>query len=661
MHITLAHFELLDELGRGGVGVVFRAYDPSLKRHVAIKLLNDDLAQDPSFVADFMREAQNAAAISHPHIVQVFFVGAHEGNHYLVMELVKGRTLAQLLEEMGVLAEADALKVMIEISEALKAGYGNEMIHGDVKPQNIIVAAEGGAKLLDFGLAKLANVEAESTDGVWGSPYYISPERVGRKAEDFRSDIYSLGATIFESLTGRPPFEDKDVTQLALKRLNEKPPLLRTLNPNVSKRTEAIINKMLAKNPLHRYLDYDSLLADLQKAASALGANTDTAEMKRVTGYITATIPPAPPASYLPYIIGLSLAASLAVGVVLYVVLSHNKGAAPSAPTAAALSAAPTPLPNKFGSKIVKFSYKNDTAKEVSLIGNLNQWKPDAMRKEYGAWVVEKEVPMGVTVEYQFVVDGKKLPDPTRPNLNYPDGEGSLKTAWTQPVVRNNPTPGGETSAPKNTPSPRSSLLPDPSVKATISEAVKRNPYPGCELVKGSLPYQDALKEWWEEVNTKPFVARGTLVKAVTTTPEEEYHKYALIQFTTAIVEFKWFLLRGENKLLEYPKPILKRDGTPLGGRAVRVNNTTGTFRVQTAKGEVEVSFADLAPDTLLDMHDYLMKQGVQSAPVQYWNMGAFAYLNGKRAAAEDYFSQAIKGDAKYRELLPFVVECKKP
>ena len=328
-NIKLAHFDLLEEIGHGGLGVVFRAFDPSLNRHVAIKVLKEEFAQDPKFVEDFLRESQNAAAVSHPHIAQIHFVGEADENRYMVMELVPGRSLEQIVQQDGPLPEAKALQVAIDVAEALKAGYAmNQMIHGDIKPQNIVVGEECGAKLLDFGLSQLANVEVDdSSDAVWGSPYYISPERVGRKAEDFRSDIYSLGATVFEALVGRPPFDAEDSTELAMKRLNEKPPLLRTLNPGISKRTEQIINKMLHKNLLMRYLDYDALLGELHKAhaaASGHGPMTDTTDLRRMTGYITGPVAVPPPRSRLPVILAASVLSCLLAGGLLYYVMGKK-------------------------------------------------------------------------------------------------------------------------------------------------------------------------------------------------------------------------------------------------------------------------------------------------------------------------------------------------
>ncbi len=147
------------------------------------------------------------------------------------MELLKGRTLREIVEKDGPMNEEQAIDMTMEVIEGLRAAYRNQMIHGDIKPANIFITEDVGAKVLDFGLSKLANVDVAPDQGIWGSPYDISPERVGQKAEDFRSDVYSLGATLFQMLTGDPPFEAETPEELAAKRLNEKPPLLRKLNP----------------------------------------------------------------------------------------------------------------------------------------------------------------------------------------------------------------------------------------------------------------------------------------------------------------------------------------------------------------------------------------------------------------------------------------------
>jgi len=269
MNVKLGHFELLEQIGKGGMAAVFKAYDPSLNRTVAIKLLDEELAREnPQFVESFIHEAQTAAAINHPNIVQIYFVGEENGNYYIAMELLEGRSLDEVIREEGPQSEETVLKIGLQIAEALSAAYANQMVHGDIKPQNIFITNRGVTKLLDFGLAKMANIEssAESDGSVWGSAYYISPERVGRKAEDFRSDIYSLGATLFHAMVGHPPFDADTPEELAQKRLSEKAPTLRGINPDISAKTEQILVRMLNKSIFLRYLNYNTLLKDLRAA-----------------------------------------------------------------------------------------------------------------------------------------------------------------------------------------------------------------------------------------------------------------------------------------------------------------------------------------------------------------------------------------------------------
>ena len=266
-HPKLGHFELLEQIGKGGMATVFLAYDPSLDRKVAIKLLDEDLAhQDQQFVESFIREARITAGINHPNIVQIYFVGEEDGNYYIAMELLEGRSLHEIIKKEGPLDESRALWIMFQVVDALQTAYEKQMIHGDIKPMNIFITDTGTTKLVDFGLAKMANIETseDSKRAVWGSAYYISPERVGRKAEDFRSDIYSLGATMFHVLVGHPPFDAETSEKLAQKRLNEKAPDVHLLNPAISEKTSAIIGRMLNKSIFLRYLDYEALLADLR-------------------------------------------------------------------------------------------------------------------------------------------------------------------------------------------------------------------------------------------------------------------------------------------------------------------------------------------------------------------------------------------------------------
>jgi serine/threonine protein kinase len=421
----LGHFNLLEEIGHGGMSTVYRAFDPTLNREVAIKLLREDLARDPKFKADFLREARTAAGISHPHIVQVHFVGEENGQQYIVMELLKGRTLREIIEKDGTQDEERALDIAIEVAEGLRTAYKSEMIHGDIKPANIFVTDDVGAKILDFGLAKLANVEVSTQDGVWGSPYYISPERVGRKAEDFRSDVYSLGATLFHVLTGRPPFDADTLDELALKRLNEKPPFLRDLNPKITQRTEQVVSKMLNKSIFLRYRDYDMLLDELREAKMEATAKRLGVQLQPQPQPVLPEIAPAPPKkSPVPLV-----ATVTAVGLIVVISLSiafwprqPNTAVTPSAPSApppAAQPAKPVPAAAPPAKKIwnLTFSLLAPNAKEVFVVGEFNKWNATAtpLHKDgRGNWTVTVPLEAGRHV-YKFVVDGRWIPDPDNP------------------------------------------------------------------------------------------------------------------------------------------------------------------------------------------------------------------------------------------------------
>ena len=252
------------------------------------------------------------------------------------MELLQGRTLREIIEKDGPIPEERALELTIDVVEGLRAAYKNKMIHGDIKPANVFVTDDTGAKVLDFGLSKLANVEVAPTDGIWGSPYYISPERVGQKAEDFRSDVYSLGATLFQTLTGHPPFEADTPEELAGKRLNEKPPLLRDLNPDLTRKTEEVVNKMLNKSIMLRYRDYDALLEDLKDAKTEA-----TAKRLGVDLHPELQPPPpepesAPPKSPLPLVITAVVVVLVIVGTLAFFFWPRTT------PTRANFTAAPT-------------------------------------------------------------------------------------------------------------------------------------------------------------------------------------------------------------------------------------------------------------------------------------------------------------------------------
>ena len=279
------HYELMDVVGHGGQGLVYKAIDNNLNRLVALKLLRTEYAKDPEFVRQFESEAHITASINHPNVVRVFSFGADEGHVYLAMELVAKGTLDDLMEKLRRVPEARALQIGIEIAQGLRAGHECGLVHRDVKPGNVLFGEDGSAKVVDFGLAMFLEQAAADSGEIWGTPYYLSPERLNRVKEDFRSDIYSLGATLFHAIAGRPPFEAEDSTGVAMKHLNATAVSIQSWAPDVTNATAFVINRTLSKNPDERYASYEEFIEQLQFAreeALAKAHTGPTAQKSRV-------------------------------------------------------------------------------------------------------------------------------------------------------------------------------------------------------------------------------------------------------------------------------------------------------------------------------------------------------------------------------------------
>ncbi len=338
------HFVLLSELGRGGSGTVYRAFDETLERDVALKLLRSEHLRDPEYLASLETEALTTASINHPHVVKVFSTGRKNGLYYIAMEIVSGGSLAERLDRMGRLSESTVISLGIQIAEGLQAAYERGMLHRDVKPGNVLFSSEGDAiKVADFGLAMpLEQAKGNSSSDIWGTPDYIAPEKLLQEGEDIRSDIYSLGCTLFHCLTGRPPFETKTV-QLIID--NQKPqiaPSVQVFAPKVSGATAAVIKRCLAERPADRFQSYHELVEHL-RVANELLANP-VAKSK------TAAAASAPPAKKSNRAIWTSIAVIFAMGVVAIAaaLLFRHKDVAvkttpPAAQPTAAQPAAPAP------------------------------------------------------------------------------------------------------------------------------------------------------------------------------------------------------------------------------------------------------------------------------------------------------------------------------
>jgi hypothetical protein len=275
------HFELQEVLGAGGVGAVYRALDTNLNRAVALKLLRSEHSQNPELIESFSKEAAITASISHPHVVKVYSTGTDHGIFYIAMELVDKGSLDDLMSLQGKVGESQVLEVGIQIAQGLQAAYQSGLIHRDVKPGNILFADAHNAKIVDFGLAVLQEHANTGGGPVWGTPYYVAPEKLEPEPrEDFRSDMYSLGATLFHAAAGRPPFEAETASMITLKHLKSQVVSIQAFAPEISSTTAYIINKTLHKDPAERYASYEELIENLQYARNEL-LGAAAAKLKR--------------------------------------------------------------------------------------------------------------------------------------------------------------------------------------------------------------------------------------------------------------------------------------------------------------------------------------------------------------------------------------------
>ena len=263
---VIGNYEILRELGRGGMGVVYKAHEMSLQRVVALKVLSESLSGHSMYTRRFQREAWAYAQLNHPNIVTIHAVGEQDGVHYIAMEYVVGKTLAQVIKEQGTLAVEVATDITLQVAEALFEAHGRDIIHRDIKPSNIMIDAAQRVRVMDFGLAKLVVGRSELTGSgaVLGTPAYMSPEQCDSAQVDLRTDIYSLGVVLFEMLTGRSPFLAE--TPLALMRkIVESPfPRLERINSTVPAELARIVQRMVSKKRARRYESCQAVIADIR-------------------------------------------------------------------------------------------------------------------------------------------------------------------------------------------------------------------------------------------------------------------------------------------------------------------------------------------------------------------------------------------------------------
>ncbi len=265
MYISDDRYEIIEKIGSGGMADVYKAKCHRLNRYVAVKILKQEYSSDKNFITKFRGEAQSAAGLSHPNIVSVYDVGEDNGLHYIVMELVEGITLKKFIEKKGRLAIKEAVGIAIQIAQGLEAAHNNHIIHRDIKPQNIMISREGKVKVADFGIAKAVSANTYTQNAI-GSVHYLSPEQARGGYCDEKSDIYSLGVTLYEMLSGTLPFAGDNTVSVALLHIQSEPRPVRELVPAVQYSLDRIVQKCMQKRPENRYLSASELIVDLKRS-----------------------------------------------------------------------------------------------------------------------------------------------------------------------------------------------------------------------------------------------------------------------------------------------------------------------------------------------------------------------------------------------------------
>jgi len=331
-------YRLDEKIGTGGMSTVYRAFDPTLERWVAIKLMHRDISEDPDQLERFRREARAVARLQHPHVVTVIDFGEDDGTPYIVLECISGETLKERIRRMGRLPVAEAVAYAIEIGRALSAAHAERLVHRDVKPQNVLINTEGRAKVTDFGIAR--SLEAHSltaTGRVLGTTDYVSPEQALGHEVTEQSDLYSLGVVLFEMLTGEVPFNAESQVAVAMKHVKDPLPDVQRVRPEASAALAAVLERATAKQTENRYATADELVHDLEEvlaievARSGETSGEATTVLRALSGDTAEFVPVRlrDPRRWLVSVLAVLL---LAAGAVAYFATRTEKGAGVAGP-----------------------------------------------------------------------------------------------------------------------------------------------------------------------------------------------------------------------------------------------------------------------------------------------------------------------------------------
>ena len=270
MPMTFRQFELRSIIASGGMGTVYRAFDLMLQREVAVKMLKREMAADEEVLASFYREARASASLNHTNIIHIYTFDEEDGQPYMVMELADHDSLDKMIDRHGRVEELKVLDIAIKIASALDTALKRNLLHRDIKPGNILFNTDGEPKLVDFGLAREAEDESADQAVIWGTPYYVAPEKIRRERENFHSDMYSLGGTLYHAITGHVPFEAPTVEEVISAHVNTALTPPNEVVPEITPPTSEALMIAMAKNPKERFTTYDDFIMAFHAARSRL-------------------------------------------------------------------------------------------------------------------------------------------------------------------------------------------------------------------------------------------------------------------------------------------------------------------------------------------------------------------------------------------------------
>src|ERR1700722_17190826 len=290
MPMTLRQFELRSKIASGGMGIVYRAWDMTLERMVAVKLMKKELMEEPQMLESFYLEARACAKLNHTNIIHIYTFDEWQGERYLVMEIADQGSLDARIEKLHVLPELQVLDVAVKIASALNMALKHDLLHCDIKPGNILFNDDNEPKLVDFGLARKADAEKESGEFTRGTPFYVAPEKIKREPETFLSDMYSLGATLYHAITGHVPFDAPTPDEVVQAHVYSALTPANLVVPEISAATSDALTRALAKSPGDRFLNYDDFIMNFEAARSLLllqqsQAPNSSQQPKRLTSW----------------------------------------------------------------------------------------------------------------------------------------------------------------------------------------------------------------------------------------------------------------------------------------------------------------------------------------------------------------------------------------